>query len=628
MSALWPTIEATLPCPAPPTWAVLQRRLFTVLDRAWRAFADRYTEGDGRLVFRGRLGVPPDDRDGVDDFYEPFFNWPLLYLLGGDDDLLAAAKRHWRGVTAQLTELGMVRDGHERGYDWFHQGEGLLFFYHLCLADPHDESLRAQAVRSAELYLGGPPGNYDPAHNVIVAPHNGADGPRAGLTGGTPVFPWSPVFVYYGLPLDWIPGITSYEQLLADPALAGRMGQEMRERMGRGDTAVNLAATSLLTNAYLLTGRAEFRDWVLRYTGGWLARMRAGGGVLPDNVGLGGTVGEYLGGRWYGGHYGWAWPHGLHSVGAAAVVAACNAALLGGDETMLDLGRGPLDQVLAHARTDGGTGATLVPYKHNDSGWHTYKPMQMALPVALWQFSQDPGDTDRLTRLGYPSGPGWRDTQPVRGKEEAGHEQPWLAYLAGSNPAYPEQALHLALAVVAHRLARIRADPTDPHTGPGADDLHHWQDLNPVVTEALSQLTCGAPQPLYNGGLWHARLRYHDPERGRPGLPPDVAALVDRIGPDRVSVQLVNLDPVRSRRVVVQAGAFAEHSFGTVTFDQAADAWPPSGPNVPLQPRRRPGALTVDGAYVQVHLPPATSIRLDSSIRLRAHPPAQLTHLH
>jgi hypothetical protein len=27
-------------------------------------------------------------RDGADDFYEPFFNWPMLYLLGGADDLL------------------------------------------------------------------------------------------------------------------------------------------------------------------------------------------------------------------------------------------------------------------------------------------------------------------------------------------------------------------------------------------------------------------------------------------------------------------------------------------------------------------------------------------------------------
>jgi hypothetical protein len=103
---------------------------------------------------------------------------------------------------------------------------------------------------------------------------------------------------------------------------------------------------------------------------------------------------------------------------------------------------------------------------------------------------------------------------------------------------------------------------------------------------------------------------------------------VDQIGPDQVTVHLVNLDPVRARRIVVQAGAYAEHAFGTVHFDQAADPWPPPGPAVPLQPRRRPGTLTVDGPHMQIHLPPATSIRLRSSMRLRTRPPAHVTHLH
>ena len=72
-------------------------------------------------------------RDGVDDFYEAFGNWPQLYLLGGADDLLPSSVRHWEAVTAQLTELGMLHDEFDKGYDWFHIGEGLLFFYQLCM---------------------------------------------------------------------------------------------------------------------------------------------------------------------------------------------------------------------------------------------------------------------------------------------------------------------------------------------------------------------------------------------------------------------------------------------------------------------------------------------------------------
>ena len=97
-------IAASVPLLEPPGWALAERQLFDLLDHAWRRFARDFTGPDGRLNYRHAL----TSRDGVDDFYEVFFNWPQLYLLGGADDLLAQAERHWEGVTAQLTELGML----------------------------------------------------------------------------------------------------------------------------------------------------------------------------------------------------------------------------------------------------------------------------------------------------------------------------------------------------------------------------------------------------------------------------------------------------------------------------------------------------------------------------------------
>ena len=67
------------------------------------------------------------------------------------------------------------------------------------------------------------------------------------------------------------------------------------------------------------------------------------GGLLPDNVGPDGVIGNQLDGRWYGGHYGWTWPHGWYSVGPAAVVAALAAAAVTGDDGYLDLLRPALD---------------------------------------------------------------------------------------------------------------------------------------------------------------------------------------------------------------------------------------------------------------------------------------------
>ncbi|WP_420036363.1 hypothetical protein ACN2WE_32785 [Streptomyces sp. cg28] len=610
-----PSLSARRPLTGTPRWALLERELFAAQEKAWRLFADRYTEGDGRLVFRDRLGEGMDGRDGVDDFYEPFFNWPTLYLLGGSAELLAAARRHWHGVSAQLSEMGMLVDGLERGYDWFHQGEGLLLFYGLCLADPDDPSLRELACRFADFYLPGGP-NYDPEHRVLRAPHNGAGGPRFGFSDEEPYFPWSLALHPYGLPLDGFDGVTSFGQLAESPELARAYGRAMWDRMGRGDTLVNLGATGLATNAYLLSGDRAYADWVAEYVGVWQERL-AGREVVPDNAGLNGEVGAYLDGRWYGGHYGWSWPHGLSPVGSSAIIGAANATLLTGDRGYLDLARNPLDVVLRHAERRGADGmgtlgerwephlramdaerTLMVPQRHNDSGWFDFTVMPGQLPLTLWHFSREQGDQDRIEELRAGAAWDWTAVHTQRIKDEAGHEEPWYEYLQGRNPGFPERMLRSALASCAERVAAIEGDTTDPATGPDVLDIHHWQHLNPVVTEALLQLTTGSPQVLYNGGLAQLHVRYHDTEARRPGLPQDVAALVCDIRPEHTVVELVNLGGT-SRSLLVQAGSFAEHRITSVRADD--------GPEQPA-----------DGPYVRVALPGHTRLRLTLTMTLRA----------
>src|SRR3954453_1215607 len=96
-----PGIAASVPVLAPPAWALAERALLALLDEGWRLFSATYTNEDGSL----RYGDTLSTRDGGDDFFEPFFNWPQLYLLGGSDDLLTASARHWQGVADQLTAL-------------------------------------------------------------------------------------------------------------------------------------------------------------------------------------------------------------------------------------------------------------------------------------------------------------------------------------------------------------------------------------------------------------------------------------------------------------------------------------------------------------------------------------------
>ena len=123
--------------------------------------------------------------------------------------------------------------------------------------------------------------------------------------------------------------------------------------------------------------------------GGWRERAAANDGIVPDNTGPDGVVGSLLGGRWYGGHHGWSWPHGWYSVGSAAAVAALAAAAATGDDGYLDLVRPALDaliehgKVMAFAESDSSltskwypqlaeaaaTPTLLVPFRHSDRGW-------------------------------------------------------------------------------------------------------------------------------------------------------------------------------------------------------------------------------------------------------------------
>jgi hypothetical protein len=379
-----------VPALAPPGWAILQRRLIDLLNASVEPFAAKYTRPDGELIWREHFV----SRDGLDDAYEGFYNWPLLYLLGGDEGLLPRSLHHWNGATRQFARYGHVHREFDRGYDWFHLGEGMLAFYFLCLAAP-DLPITGPARRFAGFYLEGEDEqatNYDPRLKLVRAPHNGSIGPRWGLMDDEPSYEWSPTMRPYGLPLHDIPGIAEYDDL-RDPLLARRMGQAMAERMGLGDVPANLAITSLVTNAFCLTGDERYREWVVEYTEAWMARARENGGLLPDNVGLAGTIGEYINGKWYGGLYGWTWPHGFYNIGMAAVIAGCNATVLTGDEHYLDLPRGQIDYLLELGeRSDK---VLSIPHRYSDFGWFDYRPLDPWLPMAIWNLSQSPDDLAR-----------------------------------------------------------------------------------------------------------------------------------------------------------------------------------------------------------------------------------------
>jgi hypothetical protein len=92
-------------------------------------------------------------------------------------------------------------------------------------------------------------------------------------------------------------------------------------------------------------------------------------------------------------------------------------------------------------------------------------------------------------------------------------------------------------------------------------------------------------------------------------------------------VDLVNLDPRRPRSVIVQAGAFAEHTIRHVRHSVCDDpSWVGDmydyGPSTPTVTT---AGQPVDGPCVQVDLPPSTQIRLTFELDLRTRTPSYRT---
>jgi hypothetical protein len=110
----------------------------------------------------------------------------------------------------------------------------------------------------------------------------------------------------------------------------------------------------------------------------------------------------------------------------------------------------------------------------------------------------------------------------------------------------------------------IRADATTPDTRLSDDPMK----FNPASVVSMVQLTLGGLHPGRSGSALFCRLRYFDPESRRAGLPEGVAALIDEMTDDKVSVTLVNVNQLDAREVIVQAGGYAEHEFTSVKIGE------------------------------------------------------------
>jgi len=603
-----------------PEWAHSQQELITNLTAAVEEFVARYVRDDGTLIWRDSW----PGMDGSDDPYEGFQYFPLFYALTGNQRIYELGRKIWDGITWQWTEDGQIHREFDGYYDWMHHGEANLYHYFFGLTKPNSLQDRTRAVRFAKMYNGEDPDaqNYDSALGMIRAPMSGSRGPRFETTHE-----------------DWIThrGVLDsyhapFEDMTTSPFELGTCNWSndevyeevvrlMNERMTKGDVPLNMNASGQMTHAFMYTADSSFTTWVVDYLNRWRQRAIDNGGIIPDNVGLTGKVGEYLEGKWWGGHYGWRWPHGLITIIEPIVNIVSNAVLMTGDDSYFALAREQIDTNFSMGKEIDGVWHT--PNKHFDSGWTDFRPANPYHAIHLWFRSLSDDDQERVERC--RGALDWQKVsvaeKPFSVKHYNTNTIPWYEFITGNLPDYPVQVLSANKRLLDQQLARLRSDHGNPRVWDTVEQIndfpdslsmqvdgyaiHAWQEFNPLYFESLVQLQWGAPMHISHGGFQFASVRYFNPETKSPGLPMGVSALVSHVDQTGMSLTLANVGSELTH-VILQAGAFGEHTFVSAFQNQGQE-------------------ISVDGPWCEIEVPGESSVSLDLKISRHSRVPSYAT---
>ena len=511
--------------------------------RACVEFFDRYFDDRGYLECVERWGGD----DGPDDAIENVNDWPVLYALGGADPILTQFKKAWEGhlrqyTQARTTDVPFARDGmfykeFHVMFDWFHLGEGLSVFNLEGLCDPQDSAIGSgsRVMRVSTWAMIPARRTTIPKFKIIRSLFNGSRGP---LLRKATALDWAgdPIEVEGRFRLGH--GEHTYAQMLehfkdyndivgdhplnlgADQSGAQRLHadprgtlQELAPRLRRRLAPEDARQRRDHPDQY--RPRRQDRRWMRRQ----VVRRRVRLGILRGRSG--------------------------HAPARESQQSPC------GDQR--------LRQRVSCSP------ATTVFWTPGES-----KSMQ-SIPTRRWKAAGRSTRTCTAMKGGTTTGPSRTGPAPralllvdERSRPTAGAGRRLARVSGRQEPRLSRKGPPRRFRVIRRKVEAMRRDPTTPDTRLADDPMAY----NPATVGSLVHLMLGGLPPKHQGEVLQARVRYFDPIRRRPGLPEDVAALVESLKDDSTSLVLVNLNQSEPRTVVVQGGAYGEHLCDRVATDE------------------------------------------------------------
>ncbi len=303
---------------------------------------------------------------------------------------------------------------------------------------------------------------------------------------------------------------------------------------------------------------------------------------------------------------------------AVTVGAEC-ALLLSGDYGYLELPRSQLKLILDQA-TRREDGHLQVPNRYGPDGWAEPRSMGLKELDHLYHASMSAKDRELICMLRDSDREiDWNEVVPHGDGKGGAADHSRFNYYDGRNDDWPAQMMRADLEWTLRTMDCVRLDTRD--VTEKLED-NYWP-VNTVPVKGLVHLTTGAPMAQYNGGMQLGRVRFFDPQRTRPGLPLDVAALVDDLQGDRTGIQLVNLHATEPRAAIIQAGMHGEHAFAQASYNEETYQ---KHDNPSMWPRaervQSAKTVTVDGRHLRVELPPSTMMRIDVGTRRFVNDPS------